>query len=121
MSAFDAAAAEPGDDVMPSAEQAFDDVATAMKIDPDDDVTVTRRSLSVNGTRFAVLEGDELVLDLPVAQAGDLVARGVASAVTAAHPEPSGRWVAIADRSDWLELASESHQFVGEPPVGRQS
>jgi hypothetical protein len=30
-------------------------------------------------------------------------------------------WVRVSDLQLWPELARESHQFVGEPPVGGQS
>ena len=82
---------------------------------------MTATGLHVHGRLFAYLDGAELALDLPEDRANDLVGRGVATAVPAGRSEPKGAWVRIADAEDWPELASEAHQFVGEPAVGRES
>ena len=50
----------------------------------------------------------------------DLIERGVAEPADTDHPA-KGRWVAVTETGDWLELATEAHQFVGEPAVGRDS
>lgn len=99
----------------------FELLAAQLLEDPDLDVSVTATGLHVHGRLFAYLDGTELALDLPKDRAEDLVERGVASAVPAGRSEPKGAWVRIADQEDWPELASESHQFVGEPAVGRES
>lgn len=100
-------------------DRAFSFVSDALLGDPDDDVQLDGTRLTVKGTVFARLEGDELLVALPAARAADLVSRGIAS------PAPgdggSGAWVSIHDVENWVELAGEAHQFVGEPPVGRQS
>ena len=105
--------------------QTFSDVALALQGDPDDDVTVEGSSLRVKGKLFAFVGGDQLIVDLPAARAADLVVRGIATVApdeTAAAAAPAqGAWVSIEDAENWLELATEAHQFVGEPPVGRQS
>ena len=104
-----------------AASPAFDIVKQELLADPDDDVAETREGLVVKGVLFAFQSsGDGLVVDLPKARAADLVQRGVARAYTDARA-PHGQWVAVADSEDSLELATEAHQFVGEPPVGRQS
>ncbi|RKR76515.1 hypothetical protein [Frondihabitans australicus] len=95
---------------------AWDDVTVELSQDEDDDVTVTDEGLTVDGNLFAYLEGELLVIQLPQARADDLVSRGIASR----HAD-GGDWVTIADPELWLELAGESHAFVGEPAVGGQS
>ncbi|MEO6116880.1 MAG: hypothetical protein ABIP33_10890 [Pseudolysinimonas sp.] len=101
-------------------DRAFTAVSDALLSDPDDDVQVDGGQLSVKGTVFARLEGDELLVDLPTSRAADLVSRGIASAA-AGDATAVGAWVSIHDVENWVELAGEAHQFVGEPPVGRQS
>lgn len=100
-------------------DRAFSSVSDALLGDPDDDVQVDGTRLTVKGTVFARLDGDELLVSLPASRAADLVSRGIASAV--AGEGSSGAWVSIHDVENWIELAGEAHQFVGEPPVGRQS
>jgi hypothetical protein len=100
---------------------AFDLLTTQLLDDPDLDVSVTATGLHVRGRLFAYLDDDALVVDLPRSRAADLVGRGVASPVAAGRAEPKGAWVAVADTEDWPELASEAHQFVGEPAVGMDS
>ncbi len=102
----------------------FSDVALALQADPDDDVTVDGTRLLVKGKLFAFVDGEHLVVDVPASRAADLVVRGIATAVpdaAAAPARPHGAWAGIEDAENWLELATEAHQFVGEPPVGRQS
>jgi hypothetical protein len=105
--------------------QTFSDVALALQADPDDDVAVEGTRLLVKGKPFAFVDGAHLVVDLPANRAADLVVRGIATVVpdetTASATAPQGAWVGIDDAENWLELATEAHQFVGEPPVGRQS
>lgn len=100
---------------------AYDLLTSQLLNDPDLDVSVTVTGLHVRGELFAYLDEGDLVVDLPRSRAADLVARGVASSVAAGRIEPKGSWVAISDAEDWPELASEAHQFVGEPAVGMDS
>jgi hypothetical protein len=100
---------------------AFDDLATRLLEDPDDDVALTSRGLHVHGKLFAFLDDGDLVVDLSPGRAGDLVERGIAAPAADAVVAPKGDWVRIGDSEDWAELASESHQFVGEPAVGKES
>ena len=100
---------------------AFDLLATQLLNDPDLDVSITVTGLHVRGRLFAYLDDGALVVDLPAARAADLVGRDVASPVVAGRAEPKGSWVAVSDSEDWPELASEAHQFVGEPAVGMDS
>jgi hypothetical protein len=100
--------------------EVFEQVAFALQRDADDDVTVDGRRLLVKGHVFAAFEGGRLVVDLPAARTDDLVARGIATAVDR-DGAARGAWASVVDQEDWLELASEAHQFVGEPAVGRDS
>lgn len=104
-----------------SPQTAFDILETQLLQDPDLDVSSTATGLHVRGRLFAYLDGDTLAVDLPSERAGDLVGREVATRVPAARAEAKGAWVRIADAEDWPELASEAHQFVGEPAVGMDS
>jgi hypothetical protein len=99
----------------------FEVLSAQLLEDPDLDVSVTATGLHVHGRLFAYLDGTDLVVDLPAQRADDLVEREVASPVAAGRSEPKGAWVRIADAEDWPELASEAHQFVGEPAVGKES
>jgi hypothetical protein len=101
-------------------DRAFTAVSDALLSDPDDDVQLDGSRLSVKGTVFARLEGDDLMVDLPASRAADLVSRGIASRAET-DATAAGAWVVIRDPENWVELAGEAHQFVGEPPVGRQS
>lgn len=99
----------------------FESVAEELLRDPDDDVSLTSTGLHVHDRLFAYQDGEGLVVDLPPRRAEDLVGREVAQPVAAGRAEPRGAWVRIGDPEDWPELASEAHQFVGEPAVGRES
>lgn len=103
-----------------ASESAFSDLSLELRGDPDDDVTAEQDRLLVHGRAFAALDGDALLVDLPAHRATDLVARGMAT--PASGPTAAvGTWVTVPDTENWGELAAEAHQFVGEPPVGRQS
>jgi len=101
-------------------DRAFSSVSDVLLGDPDDDVQREGTRLTVKGTVFARLEGDELLVALPAARAADLVSRGIAGPASG-DAGSGGVWVSIHDVENWVELAGEAHQFVGEPPVGRQS
>lgn len=103
------------------AERTYDAVTREMLVDEDFDVDYTPDGLLVHGLLFAFLDGDDLVVELPEARSGDLRERGIATPFTGTHGGPSRKWVRVADRELWSELAREAHTFVGEPPVGRQS
>lgn len=95
---------------------AYDELALTLGQDPDADVTVTDDGLLARGRRFAFLDHDRLIVKLPGARAADLIRRRV----VAGHAEGDG-WVSVSNIELWLELAGESHAFVGEPAVGGQS
>jgi len=96
----------------------YEELAFELKV--EDGVTVVENELLVHGTIFAFLDGDDLVLELPEARAGDLTARAVAERYSS-HHHPTRNWVRVADREIWPELLRESHEFVSEPPVGGES
>lgn len=99
----------------------FDRVKGELLADPDDDVVDGPEGLTVKGSLFAYeVVGEGVVVDLPKSRAADLIERGVAEAAATDRPA-KGRWVVVAATGDWLELATEAHQFVGEPAVGRDS
>src|SRR3954447_25207920 len=100
---------------------AFDLVKGELLADADTDVSEGPEGLLVKGILFAFESEDEhLVVDLPKQRAADLIERSIAEHVETERPA-KGRWVAVADSDDWLELATEAHQFVGEPVVGGES
>lgn len=102
-------------------DRAFLAVEEALLSDPDDDVRSDERALTVRGALFAFRSEDgALVVDLPAGRARDLLDRGIA-APARVDAAPRGAWVAVADTEDWVEMATEAHQFVGEPGVGRDS
>jgi hypothetical protein len=103
-----------------AASKAYDDLTFSMSEDEDYDVVIADDGMLVRGTLFAFLEGDDLVVELPEERASDLKERGVADASTTAG-HPSRDWVRVSDIQLWPELARESHQYVGEPPVGGDS
>lgn len=95
-------------------------VADELLHDADLDVELTPDGLRVRGKLFAFLEGSELVVELPAERAEDLRTRGVAVAFTGGR-HSNRNWVKVSDLELWSELAREAHEFVGEPPIGRQS
>ncbi|MEP6479028.1 MAG: hypothetical protein ABJB03_06530 [Rhodoglobus sp.] len=97
------------------ANEAYENLTISMR--DEDGVTVEPDGLRVHGRVFAFRQGDDLVVELPIDRANDLVARGVA------HRAPAeGRdWVRVSDLQLWPELAGEAHEFVGEPAVGGDS
>lgn len=98
----------------------FEVLSSALRNDADNDVTATGDSLFVRGRLFAFRADRLLVVDLPPERARDLIERGMA--VNAAGKSPAhGTWVSVSDIEDWPEIASEAHQFVGEPAVGGES
>jgi len=96
----------------------FDELAIEMA--GTDGVHLSPQGLTVHGKLFGFLHGNELVVELPEARATDLKKRGVAFELRSAD-HPNREWVRVTDIELWPELARESHEYVGEPPVGGQS
>ena len=106
---------------MDEVEQTYVAVTRELLLDEDVDVDETPDGLLVHGRLFAFLDGTDLVVELPEARSIDLQLRGIATAFQGAHGGSSRNWIRVGDRQLWSELAREAHEFVGEPPVGRQS
>ncbi|WP_401000841.1 hypothetical protein [Agromyces sp. GXQ0307] len=106
---------------MDDAQATYDAVADELLRDADHDVDATPDGLLVKGRLFAFLDGGELVVDLPEARSTDLQERGIVVPFHSTRGGDSRTWVRVADLQLWSELAREAHEFVGEPPVGRQS
>ena len=106
---------------MDDVERVYDSMTRELLLDEDYDVDLTPDGLLVHGRLFAFLDGTDLVVDLPEARAKDLHDRGIAVPFSGTKGEPSRNWIRVADLQLWSELAREAHQYVGEPPVGRQS
>lgn len=106
---------------MDEARATFDAVTDELLDDTDYDVDTTPDGLLVKGHLFAFLEDGDLVVELPEARSVDLRARGIATPFRSTRGGDSRTWVRVADRELWSELAREAHEYVGEPPVGRQS
>jgi hypothetical protein len=85
-----------------------------------DGVAVQSDGLFVHGTLFAFLDGDDLVVELPLGRMGDLEVRGIAAPFVSER-HPTRDWVRVSDQQLWPELAREAHEYVGEPAVGGQS
>jgi hypothetical protein len=103
------------------ADRTYDAVTRELLLDEDYDVNLAPDGLLVHGQLFAFLDGDDLVVELPEDRSADLRKRGIAVPFRGTLGGPSRNWVRVRDRELWSELAREAHQYVGEPPVGRQS
>ncbi|RFA10174.1 hypothetical protein B7R54_13875 [Subtercola boreus] len=101
-----------------AATESYENLTVLMR--DEEGVAVTADGLTVHGTLFAFLHGDDLVVELPAARGADLQQRGIA-AVHAATGLRAGDWVRVEDQQLWPELAGEAHTFVGEPAVGGDS
>jgi hypothetical protein len=99
----------------------YDAVVDELLEDPDYDVDFTPDGLLAKGHLFAFLDGRELVVELPERRSVDLQRRGIAVPFHSTQGGQSRTWVRVADRELWSELAREAHEYVGEPPIGRQS
>jgi len=106
---------------MDEVEATYAAVARELLLDPDLDVNQAPDGLLVRGQLFAFLDGVDLVVELPESRSADLRSRGIVVSFTGDTGCPSRNWVRVSDRQLWSELAREAHEFVGEPPVGRQS
>ncbi|MDQ1548285.1 MAG: hypothetical protein QOH69_3189 [Actinomycetota bacterium] len=100
------------------AAEAYENLVLELQDEPG--VRLDVDGLLVNGTIFAFLSGDELVVDLPASRASDLVEREQGTRFRLDGVK-SRDLVKVRDRSLWSELAREAHEYVGEPPVGGQS
>jgi hypothetical protein len=101
--------------------ECFDGVVTALcerpGVAPPDP---TRRgfgadALTVDGSIFAMVREDALVLKLPAARVSALIASGDGAPFGAGRGRPMKEWVAVAavDPDSWRSLAEEAWAFVG--------
>jgi hypothetical protein len=72
-------------------------------------------ALKVNGSIFAMLARDELVLKLPSARVRELISNGAGRPFDAGKGTPMREWVVVADPDPdtWQALAEEALAFVG--------
>jgi TfoX N-terminal domain len=72
-------------------------------------------ALKVNGSIFAMLTRDELVLKLPRVRVAELISEGSGRPFDAGKGTPMKEWVVVADPDPqaWRELAEEALAFVG--------
>ena len=78
-------------------------------------------ALKVNGSIFAMLTRDELVLKLPQARVRELISEGAGRPFDAGKGTPMKEWVMLADDDldTWQALAEEALAFVGASRAGR--
>jgi hypothetical protein len=100
------------------AEQRFDQLAVQFLADP----TVTPGTgfgsspgLRTAGKIFAMLANSELVVKLPKARVGQLVAAGTGRRFDPGHGRLMKEWatVALESSESWERLAAEAFEFVG--------
>ena len=81
-------------------------------------VATTRRfgsnALQLNGSIFAMLTRDRLVVKLPHDRVAALIASGVGSPFSAGKARPMREWLTVeaADAATWLALAREARAFA---------
>jgi hypothetical protein len=97
---------------------AYEDLTIELR--EEDGVTIGQDGLLVHGKLFAFRVEDDLIVELPVARASDLVTREIAVRYKS-DGHPTRDWVRVDDLQLWPELAREAHEYVGEPPVGGDS
>ncbi len=105
----------------PNAEEAF--AAVTKSLIGQEKISTGRMfgagALKVSGRVFALLVREQLVVKLPAARVDALVASGEGERFDPGHGRLMKEWVAIAPAAelDWLAVADEARQFVGD---GRQ-
>jgi hypothetical protein len=95
-----------------SAQELYEDLAEEQLRAPEVSLgrALSNNVLKANGKIFAFLKGDRLVVKLPAARCGMLLAAG------AVPFESGGRkmkeWVAVADQAGWPDLMDEARIHV---------
>jgi TfoX/Sxy family transcriptional regulator of competence genes len=71
-------------------------------------------ALKVNGSIFAMVSGDRLVVKLPSERVGALIDTGTGLPYDGGKKRPMREWVAVADDDEetWATLAREALNFV---------
>ena len=77
-------------------------------------------ALKINGSIFAMLSRDELVVKLPKARVNELLSEGAGGPFDAGKGSPMKEWVVVADSdlNTWRALAEEALAFVGRSAAG---
>jgi len=72
-------------------------------------------ALKVNGSIFAMLTRDDLVVKLPRARVAELISEGAGRPFDAGKGTPMREWVVVTDQDldSWRGLAAEALAFVG--------
>jgi hypothetical protein len=80
-------------------------------------------ALKVNGSIFAMLTRDELVLKLPRGRVRELISEGAGRPFDAGKGTPMKEWVVVADPEldGWRELTEEALAFVGGGATSRRA
>lgn len=76
-------------------------------------------ALKVNGSIFAMLTRDHLVVKLPSDRVTALLQNGIGAPFDAGKGTPMKEWLTVVedDEDTWLALASEALAFVGRQSV----
>jgi hypothetical protein len=71
-------------------------------------------ALTVDGSIFAMLQANRLVVKLPRERVAALIADGTGQAFTAGKGRPMKEWIAVPDGDDatWQQLAEEALAFL---------
>lgn len=70
-------------------------------------------ALKVNGSIFAMLMGDDLVVKLPRERVAELIGAGTGRTLAASNGTPMREWLTVATDHTWSRLAEEAFEFVG--------
>lgn len=76
-------------------------------------------ALTVNGSIFAMLTADTLVVKLPPDRVNALISEGTGDPYDAGKRRPMKEWLKVTtinDHDTWLALAHEAHHFVRSRP-----
>ncbi|MEA2686899.1 MAG: hypothetical protein QOE93_2094 [Actinomycetota bacterium] len=101
-------------------EERFAALAREFAAFPDVDVpdassprTFGSGALKVNGSIFAMVSGDHLVLKLPRDRVAALIGKGTGAPFDGGTDRPMKEWLTvIADEGTWVALAHEALDFV---------
>jgi hypothetical protein len=110
------------------ADSAFERIALVMHRDESvDDTSSSRgrgfgsRALKTGGKIFAMRSQGTVVIKLPRARVGALIASGAGSPYDPGHGRVAREWVGLqGDEENWLPLAREACAFVARSSQGPQ-